>query len=179
LLILSGISSSIFLSLSWPKLFSGKSWFDRDLGWLSRDSGWLSKDFPGPPGYSSGKSTGILSVGSWLNLFSPGPPCCSAETSVGFLSGRNRFNRFHPSSAEFYADFTQTARFGARPIYTHSYPLLHRRAHIELHSNLRNTPHSLSHIFCLSHFKSFERNLLLRLRAAGFYASSPNPSYSS
>jgi hypothetical protein len=46
-------------------------------------------------------------------------------------------------------------------------------------SNLRNTSHSLSHISCLSHFKSLERILWVRLRAVGFCASSPNPSCSS
>jgi hypothetical protein len=46
-------------------------------------------------------------------------------------------------------------------------------------SNLRNTSHSLTHISCLSHFKSLERNLWVRLRAAGFCASSLDPSCSS
>jgi hypothetical protein len=35
-------------------------------------------------------------------------------------------------------------------------------------SNLKNTSHSLSHISCLSHFKSLERNLWVSLRAAVF-----------
>jgi hypothetical protein len=46
-------------------------------------------------------------------------------------------------------------------------------------SNLRNTSHSLSHVSCLSHFKSLERNLWVRLKSYGFCASSPNPSCSS
>jgi hypothetical protein len=45
--------------------------------------------------------------------------------------------------------------------------------------NLRNTSHSLSHTSCLSHFKSLERNLWVRLKSCDFCASSPNPSCSS
>jgi hypothetical protein len=62
-----------------------------------------------------------------------------------------------------------TASFGARPIYTHSYLSPHIREHDPNSiSNLRNTSHSLSHISCLSHFKSLERNLWVSLRAAIF-----------
>jgi hypothetical protein len=35
-------------------------------------------------------------------------------------------------------------------------------------SNRRNTSHSLSHVSCLSHFKTLERNLWVNLRAAIF-----------
>jgi hypothetical protein len=63
----------------------------------------------------------------------------------------------------------QTASFEAPPIYTHSYLSPHIREHdLNSISNLRNTSHSLSHISCLSHFKSLERNLWVSLRAVVF-----------
>jgi hypothetical protein len=54
-----------------------------------------------------------------------------------------------------------TTSFEAPPTYTHSYLSLSPKWEHNLNSisNMRNTSHSLSHISCLSHFKSLERNL--------------------
>ena len=64
--------------------------------------------------------------------------------------------------------FSPTASFGAPPIYTHSYLSPTQEHTLNSISNLRNTSHHLSHISCLSHFKSSESTPWVRLRAACF-----------
>ena len=74
------VCSTTFLSLSWPKLLSGKYWFSWFSGWFS----WYSNT--GSASFQVG-SAGIQkqSTGFWTS---------SAGHSTGFQSGGNRFNRF-------------------------------------------------------------------------------------
>jgi hypothetical protein len=166
-----------------------------------RDSGWLSRDFPSLPGYSAGKSIGILSfeyqlsrfsslLGSLLNQavsqfplcwkLTPSSPCCSANGWTSFFSSGYGSAGFNTGSTGIWAERSNDQlHFGGS--YTYSLlPLSSTQEHAQNSiPNMRNTHHSLTHISCLSHFKSLERNLWVRFRVVGFCASSPNLSCSS
>jgi hypothetical protein len=92
------VCSTTFLSLSWPKLLSGKYWFSRTL---NRFSVWCR-----------------FSRFLYCSLFLP--VCCISQKAVrSFLKTGSA--GFGTGSTGFCAKKSKTASFGAPPIYTHSY----------------------------------------------------------
>jgi hypothetical protein len=112
------VCSTTFLSLSWPKLLSGKYWFS----WFSGQFGWYSNT--GLAGFQAGIQKPVNrfldQLSQTLNRFLHCslflPVCC---VSHNFL--KTGSTGFGTGSTGFCAEKSKTASFGAPPIYTHSY----------------------------------------------------------
>ena len=181
------VCSTTFLSLSWPKLLSGKYWFSWFSGWFS----WYSKTVNR---FLDQLSRTLSRFSVWWKLVQPVlKPVQPVFALFTF------FCQSTMSAKKLCAAFwkpVQPVLGPGQPVYVqkskkrlvlepHLYiysllPLSPTGEHdLDSISNMRDTSHSLSHTSCLSHFKSLEKKSLSEFESCGFCASSPNLSCSS
>ena len=177
------VCSTTFLSLSWSKLLSGKYWFSRTL---NRRLNWFLS--------GGNRFNQFLHCSPfWKILVQPDTQPDTQPVFVWWKQVQPVLKQVQPvfalftffcqsavSAKKLYAAFWKPVQpvFGQKSqqrlvLEPHLYILTPTSLPTEEHAqnfipNLRNTSHSLSHTSCLSHFKSLERNLWVRLRAVVF-----------
>jgi hypothetical protein len=155
------VCSTTFLSLSWPKLLSGKYWFS----WFQAGSAdiqiLVQPDTQPVSSLVETGSAGFCMVHFFL------PVCCVSQKVVhSFLKTGSA--GFGTGSTGFCAEKSKNTSFGAPPIYIHSYLSPPQQCTHKTSFLTWETPPTLSHTSCLSHFKSFGEKSLSEIEELWF-----------